>query len=178
MKKSWWIMLLLWVPILLSGCRNNKWNVLDWPWMINELSNNYSVDTQMRWDNIWEDIFVYDNDGNLIFSLVNGEPQYLVDLFDNYLVIDSWTSASQRSMIVYNVETKNKIFETDYYPWEEWLVIWEWNIEYYKKVNESEFASLPECENEYDNWYVERYWYDIWLDMDADLWDVRCAYFE
>jgi hypothetical protein len=47
---------------------------------------------------------VYDKDGNLVLSLDDkNQPQYLFTLYENYLVLDSGTSASQREILVYNI---------------------------------------------------------------------------
>jgi len=53
-------------------------------------------------------------------------------------------------------------------------------ITYYKQIPDSLLwdYKLPECETEYDNGYIEKYGYTIWKNMDADLWDLQCAYFE
>jgi hypothetical protein len=40
----------------------------------------------------------------LVLSLEDkNQPQYLFALYENYLVLDSGTSASQREMLVYNI---------------------------------------------------------------------------
>ena len=148
--------------------------------MTNEVSS-YSVDVQERLNAVGEDIFVYNDSGNLILSLQDQEqPQYLFALYDNYLILDSGTSASSREMLVYNIPSGKIIFKTDYYPWENWLVLNDNNITYYKQIPESLLWDyvLPKCETEYDNGYIEKYGYTIWEDMDADLGDLQCAYFE
>ena len=147
--------------------------------MVNDVSS-YSVDVKERWEFPWEDVYVYDN-GKLIFSLEDkNQPQYLFALYENYLVLDSGTSASSREMLVYDVKSGNKIFETDYYPWEDWLVLNDDNITFYKEIPETLFwdYALPNCENGYDNGYIEGYGYTIWEDQANDLGDIQCAYFE
>ena len=54
------------------------------------------------------------------------------------------------------------------------------NITFYKEIGESLYWDymLPDCENEYDNGYIENYGYTIWEDQANDLWDIQCAYFE
>jgi len=154
------------------------WDIMDWPWMVNEVSS-YSVNTQERWEFPWEDIYVYDDNGNLVLSLEDkDQPQYLFALYENYLILDSGTSASQREMLVYDIKSGNKIFETDYFPWEDWLVLEGNNITFYKKIDESAYWELPDCQNEYDNGYIGSYWYTIWEDQVNDLGDIQCAYFE
>ncbi len=153
---------------------------MDWPWMVNEVSS-YSVKVQERWDMVGEDIFVYDDSGKLSLSLQDqNQPQYLFALYDNYIILDSGTSASNREMLVYNIPSGKVIFKTDYYPWENWLVLNDNIITYYKQIPDSLLwdYKLPECETEYDNGYIEKYGYTIWENMDADLWDLQCAYFE
>jgi len=154
------------------------WDIMDWPWMVNEVSS-YSVNTQERWEFPWEDIYVYDDNGNLVLSLEDkDQPQYFFALYENYLILDSGTSASQREMLVYDIKSGNKIFETDYFPWEDWLVLEGNNINFYKKIDESAYWELPDCQNEYDNGYIGSYWYIIWEDQANDLGDIQCAYFE
>lgn len=159
---------------------DSVWEIMDWEWMVNETSS-YIVDTKARLDYPWEDIYVYNNYGNLVFSLENNnQPQYLFALYDKYLILDSGTSASKREMLVYDIEEAAKVYETDYYPWEKWLVLNDNNVTFYKEIDQSMLweYSLPQCENEYDNGYIEEYGYTIWEDQANDLWDIQCAYFE
>jgi hypothetical protein len=53
-------------------------------------------------------------------------------------------------------------------------------VEFYKKIDDSHLwdYTLPQCEDEYANGYIEKYGYTIWDDMDSDLGDIQCAYFE
>ena len=148
--------------------------------MVNNVSY-YNVDTKERLEGVWEDIFVYDEDGNLVLSLDDkDQPQYLFILYENYLVLDSGTSATQREMLVYDIPSWRVIYRTGYYPWEYWLVLNDDNITFYKEIPESLWGdyTLPDCENEYDNGYIENYWYTIWGDQANDLGDIQCAYFE
>ena len=173
------IFLLIVIICVLVFKKNNMWDIMDWPWMVNEVSS-YSVDVKERNNMVWEDVFVYDDDGDLVFSLDDqNQPQYLFALYENYIVLDSWTSASRREVLVYNIESKSKIFESDYYPWDYWLVINDNIVRFYKEIDESEIAwSLPQCENEYDNWYIQKYEYLIWDNQINASWDPQCAYFE
>ena len=153
---------------------------MDWPWMVNEVSS-YSVDVKERWGFPWEDVYVYDEMGNLVLSLIDeNQPQYLFALYENYIILDSWTSASQRDMLVYDIKSGKKIFETDYYPWENGLLLNDNIIEFYKRIDDSLLSNytLTECESEYDNGYIENYGYTIWEDQANDLGDIQCAYFE
>jgi hypothetical protein len=83
-------------------------------------------------------------------------------------------------MVVYDVKSKNIIFKTDYYPGENWLVLNDNIITFYKEIPETLLwdYTLPNCKNEYDNWYIESYGYIIWEDQANDLWGIQCAYFE
>jgi len=155
-------------------------DIMDWPWMVNEVSS-YSIKTRERWEFPWEDIYVYDDNENLVLSLEDkNQPQYLFALYENYLVLDSGTSASQREMLVYYITSWKVIYKTDYYPWENWLVLNGDSITFYKAIDQSLYweYTLPNCENEYDNGYIESYWYTIWEDQANDLGDIQCAYFE
>ena len=162
------------------NAEENDSGLVDEELLENEFSS-YKVDTKNRLDALWEDVFIYNSDGDLVLSLVDkDQPQYLFALYDNYLLLDSWTSASQRDLIVYDIKLGNKIFVTTYYPWEDGLVLSGDSVVYYKEIDQSSYwdYSLPQCNTEYENWYVEKYGYTIWNDMDADLGDIQCAYFE
>lgn len=175
-----WAIILVIVILIIVFKKDNSWNVMDWPWMVNEVSS-YSVNAKQRPDFPWEDIYVYDGNWNLVFSLENNEqPQYLLKLYEKYLILDSGTSASQREMLVYDVSLGKLIYKTDYYPWEDWLVMNDNNITFYKKIDESLYwdYTLPNCQNEYDNGYIENYGYTIWEDQANDLGGIQCAYFE
>jgi hypothetical protein len=104
----------------------------------------------------------------------------LFALYERYLVLDSGTSASSREMVVYDIPSWKIIYRTDYYPWENWLVLNDNNITFYKEITKDLYwdYSLPSCETEYDNGYIENYWYVIWEDQANDLGDIQCAYFE
>ena len=159
---------------------DNTWNIMDWPGMVNDVSS-YSVKTSMRNSMPWEDIYVYDENDKLVLSLNDeNQPQYLYALYENFIVLDSWTSASQRDMLVYDIPTGNKVFQTNYFPWEKWLTLNGNEITFYKKIDNSLLwnYTLPQCEGEYDNGYIEKYGYTIWEDQANDLGDILCTYFE
>lgn len=83
--------------------KNNMWDIMDWPWMVNE-NLSYNVETGERWEFPWEDIYVYDDNENLVLSLEDkSQPQYLFALYENYLLLDSGTSALHREMLVYDI---------------------------------------------------------------------------
>ena len=195
MKKKWVIILcvvvliiVIWLLIFRKGEKviNVWWDIMDWPWMINEPLmvnevSSYRVETKQRWELPWEDIYVYDDNGNLVLSLKDkNQPQYLFALYENYLILDSGTSASQRDILVYDILSWKVIYKTDYYPWENGLLLNDNNISFYKEIPESLLGEykLPNCKNEYDNGYIENYGYTIWEDQANDLWDIQCAYFE
>ena len=188
MKKKWLVVLcviiLIFIICLLVFNRRNKavnnWDIESWLWIVNEVSS-YSVDVKHRWDFPWEDIYVYDDNGNLVLNLEDKEqPQYLFTLYERYIVLDSGTSASSREIIVYDIPSWKIIFRTDYYPWENWLVLNDDNMTFYKEIPQDLYwdYTLPKCENEYNNGYIESYWYTIWDDQANDLGDIQCAYFE
>ena len=183
MKKKIVVLLCMFVLIVIIWIlvfkKDNKWDIMDWPWMVNEVSS-YSVDVKERWEFPWEDVYIYDDKGNLVL-LLNDEtqPQYLFALYENYVILDNGTSTSQREMLVYDIPSWKLIYQTDYYPWENGLVLDDNNITFYKGIKESEIGwSLPQCVSEYDNGYIEKYWYTIWEDQSNDLGDIQCAYFE
>lgn len=192
MKKSlllsllWFVVLLVVVWLLILN-KDDSWSVewlwdpvLNWIWMVNEVSS-YSIYIKSRWEFMWEDVYVYDENGNLVLSLDDEKlPQSFFVLYGNYLVLDSGTSASQREMLVYDIPSWKIIYKTDYYPWEDWLILNGDNINFYKEIDQSLYwnYTLPNCENEYNNGYVERYEYTIWGVQANDLRDIQCAYFE
>jgi len=148
----------------------------------NTVAIKYTVKTGDRWDNVWEDIFVYDEDDNLVLSLVDqDEAQYYFSIQWNYIILDNWTSASQRSIQVYDITKGVIVFETDYYPGENELEQ-DWNIiRFFQRIeneNLSKYPTLAICENEYDNGYITMMEYTIWQTSAKDLQQVKCAYFE
>lgn len=192
MKKIWLNLILL-IALLVTWCTTQS--IINNP-AINPIKKTvlvenqeepvvdirYTIKTGDRWENVWEDIFVYDENDNLVLSLVDEEePQYYFSLLWNYLVLDNWTSASQRLIQVYDIANGTKIFESDYYPWEDGLTQ-EWNtIRFFQRIdnaNLQDYTIWVICENEYDNGYIELYWYELWKDSATSLWTIKCAYFE
>lgn len=170
------ILIVIWILVF----KDNNWDIMDWPWMVNEVSS-YSIKISPRDSMPWEDIYVYDEKNNLALSLNNeDQPQYFYVLYGDFIVLDSGTSASQREMLVYNIPSKKLIYKTDYYPWEKGLILNDNIVTFYKKINDSELSNytLPQCENEYDNGYIEKYWYTIWEKQANNLGNIQCAYFE
>jgi len=185
MKKSLvWFLGLVILAIMVWLFFLNKdekwWDIMNGSKMGNEVSS-YSVSIQERWEFPWEDIYVYDNNDKLVLSLEDkNQPQYFYVLYWDFIVLDSGTSVSMREMLVYNIPSGNKIFQTDYFPWNNGLVLKGNEIKFYKKIDDSLLwnYTLPDCENEYDNGYIESYGYTIWEDQVNDLGDIQCAYFE
>ena len=191
MKKTLLIVLVFLSSISLSGCRRNKDEKeenLNSNIHLNDISetmrndvSSYSIKTSPRNSMLGEDVYVYDKEWNLVLSLDDqNQSQYLFALYWNFIILDAGTRASQREMIVYNIPTGERIYETDYYPWDNWLVLDEDNINFYKKIDESLYGNytLPNCDNGYDNGYAESYGYVIWGNQANNLWDIQCAYFE
>lgn len=193
MKKLQLILISL-ITIVAAGCTTQ--NVVNNPTGIDIPTDNtpsvdetapvveskYTIKTGDRGDNVWEDIFVYDEAENLVLSLTDeNEAQYYFSNIGNYLVLDNGTSASQRLIQVYDISKGEKIFETDYYPWGDELEQ-EWNtIRFFQRIeneNLSKYPTLAICENEYDNGYITTMEYTIWETTAKDLQQVKCAYFE
>jgi len=193
MKKLQLILISL-ITIVAAGCTTQ--NVVNNPTGIDIPTDNtpsvdetapvveskYTIKTGDRGDNVWEDIFVYDEADNLVLSLTDdNEAQYYFSNIGNYLVLDNGTSASQRLIQVYDISKGEKIFETDYYPWGDELEQ-EWNtIRFFQRIeneNLSKYPTLAICENEYDNGYITTMEYTIWETTAKDLQQVKCAYFE
>ena len=193
MKKTILMILICTVWVLFIGYWwNKKIETSDWNMRLSQNLNNrsavlenevssYSVKTSVRDSMLWEDIYVYDDNGNLVLSIDDEtKSQYLFALYENFLVLDCGISTSQREMLVYDIPSGRVVYKTDYYPWENWLVLNDNDIEFYKKIDKSAYweYTLPECENGYGNWYIENYGYTIGEDQANDLGDVQCAYFE
>ena len=184
MKNKWviifGIIILIVIICIFVFKKDNIWDIMDWPWMVNEVSS-YSVKISPRDSMPWEDIYAYDENNNLVLSLDDeDQPQYFYVLYGDYIVLDSGTSASSREILVYNIPSGKLTYKSNYYPWDKWLRL-NWNeITFYKEINNSELSNytLPNCENEYDNGYIENYGYTIWEEQANDLWDIQCAYFE
>ena len=191
MKKILFTIFVCSMWVFLSGCWWNKDETDKSNESLNTINNvaenvenevlSYSVKTSPRSSMPGEDIYIYDSSDNLVLSLNDeNQPQYLFALYENFVILDSWTSASQRDMLVYDIKSGNKIFRTDYFPWENGLVLNDNEITFYKKIDNSllwEYI-LPKCENVNDNGYIENYGYTIWEDQANDLGDIQCAYFE
>ena len=166
---------------------NIRPSVENWQWQeeIQEPTEEivvYTVQTGDRGENVWEDIRVYDESWDEVFSLIdNDEAQYFFDIQWKYLILDNGTSASQRLVQVYDVQKWEKIFETDYYPWEDDLQL-EWNIiRFPQRIDNwdlSDYSTLAICENEYDNGYTTTMEYTLWQTSAKNLKQVKCAYFE
>ena len=61
MKKSLgvtalWAIILIIVVLIIAFRKDDSWDVMDWPWMINEVSS-YSVRVEERDEYPWEDVF-------------------------------------------------------------------------------------------------------------------------
>jgi len=197
MKKLFWLFLAVLLTALLTGCRWSKdkgeWGLNNWKWELNNSEkslngwawmtySSYYVKTFSRNFSIpWEDIYVYDENNNLVLSLDDKEqPQRFYVLFENYLVLDSWTGVNGREVLVYDVKSGDKIFQTDYDLRNNGLIR-DFNVvSFYKKVDDSLLSGyvLPQCDSERYNGYVERYEYVIWETQANALWDIQCAYFE
>ena len=146
------------------------------------IETKYTIKTGSRWENVWEDIFVYDEDENIVLSLVDqDEAQYYFAIQWNYVILDNGTSASQRLIQVYDISKGEKVFEADYYPWENGLEL-DWNIiKFFQRIQNEDLSKYPTlaiCENEYDNGYITSMEYTIWQKSAKDLQQVKCAYFE
>lgn len=190
MRKLQFVLAVL-VVVFISWCTHNiVKNTIDvsnevdsqWEDLLNTTNIVYTVKTWDRWDNVWEDIFVYDGDKNLVLSLVDqDEAQYYFAIQWNYIILDNGTSASQRLFQVYDISKGEKVFEADYYPWENSLEL-DWDIiKFFQRIqneNLSKYPTLAICENEYDNGYITNMEYTIWQKSAKDLQQVKCAYFE
>ena len=180
--------LLLIIPvfalILLTGCTNVDDNILDGPWMINEnneivVSHTYRAETLERIEMVWEDINVYDENDELVFSLVDNEdPQYLFAVEWKYLVVDLGTSADIREVKIYDIETNELVFHENYVSRDWSLALTEAWLDFYQKLDPNKADELPICENDNDNWYVSLYTFDFGTLTVKDTWVKKCTYFE
>ena len=157
----------------------SKLQLNDMPKLLVENENStYTVDTEIKEWLKWENIFVYDSDWELVFSLKDSEEvYYFFVLYKNFLVLDKWIGSLDSNIVVYNVKTGNLIFETDYYPWEKWLIINDDKIEFYKRIDESLLSdsSLIQCDGgEAEKVFVEKYLYNVWDISAINMGDVQC----
>lgn len=151
------------------------------PWISNP---TYTVKTNDRRDVPGQDIYVYDSSWSEVFSLLSQDPHYFFQLVDTSLVIDLWTSASQRTVDVYDIPSKTKIFTSLYYPSEkESLLINNTTMQFYYGVwkdsqwTESKPVNAPSCSGQY-NGYVEMRSFNL-LSHKIDTTGIfTCAYFE
>lgn len=161
--------------------QNIDYEIENWG-LIESRDVTYSVKTEAKSSLKWENIFVYDNNWNLVFSLDDeSEIYYFFVLYENFLVLDKGADALDSSVVVYDVKSGNLVFETDYYPWETWLVINDDKVEFYKILDESLLSGLllPECdEKKISSGYMEKYLYVVWEASIMETEDVQCMYVE
>jgi len=148
------------------------------------ISENYTVKHIARKDAPGEDIFVYDKAKKEVLSLVNEDPQYVYKLVGDNLILDLWTSASSRILAIYDIPSKTKIFESNYYPsGKKSLAVKNNVVQFYTEVR-NEFdglenipADAPNCSTTY-NGYVETKTFDLTTKKVTATWIFTCAYFE
>ena len=147
-----------------SNSSNSSWRILS----INKKSNQVKlISTSSIASNVWNS---------------NSEISFKSSSLNNLLL-----SKVSSDGIAYNT---NKIINSDYsigvVPPSEFSIealrsaLNDNSVVYYKEIAQSSYwdFSLPKCNTEYENGYVEKYGYTIWDDMDADLGGIQCAYFE
>lgn len=171
------------VLLFFTWCTQIDNNVLDGQWMIYESNDvnihTYSAEVQSRSGMIGEDINVYDENWDLVFSLVdNDDPQYFFEITWKYLIIDLWTGSLIKNVRIYDVELWKNIFDEEY-------VFTDWSLElttswllFFKKQDPTLAKELPICENEYDNWYISLYSFDFSTLKVEEEKEKRCLYFE
>jgi len=147
-------------------------------------NEQYIVKTIGRGGNVGEDIYVQDKAGNAVLSLVNGDAQYVYKLLDHYLILDIWTSAGSRTLAIYDLQTKMKIFETNYYgglsnslSLKGNIIQFYYTIRYEYQWLENMPSDAPHCAATY-NGYIETRTFDITTRQLTKTWKYTCAYFE
>ena len=146
-------------------------------------NDNYTVKTVIRSGNVGEDIYIYDKLGNPTRALLSGDAQYVNKLVGNYLVLDIWTDASQRTVAIYDLRHKTKIFESDYHCSNTCLTVEDNKVQFEYTIRtdfqwlENEPADAPHCSAVY-NGYTEKMIYDLTTQQLTKTWKYTCAYFE
>jgi hypothetical protein len=130
-----------------------------------------------------EDIHVYNNSWTEVLSLVSDDPQYFYALVWNSLLIDIWTSASQRNFAIYDIPRKLKIFESTYHCSNTCLTVSGNIVQFYYKIwneydgQDKRPVDAPSC-TWLDNGYVETRSFDLQTKTTQESWIFTCAYFE
>lgn len=146
------------------------------------ITSLYTVKTQQRASTPGEDIFVYNQSWVEVFSLTSEDPQYFFQLVDTSLIVDLWTSASQRTVDIYDIPSKTKIFSSIYYPSDKKsLLVDNRTLHFLYAINTHGLnnppANAPSCEEPYNGYVEERTFNLIHHTIDT-TWVFTCAYFE
>lgn len=140
-----------------------------------QTNDTYTVKTEMGNDIPWQNIYVYDKAGVKVFSLIaNGEPslQFFAGMDGSYLIVDYGTSPDIRSLAVYNIQTQQKLFTSEYCPQN-----WAKGNGLYAEWNKVFFATLV-----FSKWRFDGKWQipqpKILPTCPSDRWEESIGYSE
>lgn len=139
------------------------------------IEDSYTTKTTPHKEAPGEDIFVYNN-WEEIFSITSlDRPTYLHKLIENILFVDEWTSAGNRTIIVYNLKDKGIVLETQYY----------WELEINEESQTLIYPSMNYEKPEYtqttcweQEWYFQKYSFNYNTFQLEKTWKVYCSYVE
>lgn len=140
-------------------------------------AEEYQIKTEAKDDAPWENIYLYDETWNKIFSLINTNdpaPQYFKKIVGNNLIIDYGTS-SERIFAVYDISTKQKIFESAYHEAGSGFIINKENILFEYRV--VDWKNLAPC-SWLDNGYIEKRYFSFSTRKLEKTGNISCTYFE
>ena len=146
-------------------------------------NETYTVKTVSRGGDVGEDIYIYDKSWNPTRALLSGDAQYVEKLVGNYLVLDIWTDASQRTVTIYDLRHKTKIFESNYHCSNTCLTVDDNQVQFEYTIRndfqwlENEPTDAPHCSAVY-NGYTEKRIFDLTTQQLTKTWKYACAYFE
>ena len=140
-----------------------------------EQKDNYTTSTKPHTKSVWEDIFVYNNWTEILAIESNDRATHLYKLIDNRLFIDEWTSAWNRTMIVYNLDNQSILKEIKYY----------WQKEINENDNTLIYATMTYDKPENSEttcweqeWYFQKHSFNYKTLKSENSWDIYCSYVE
>jgi len=151
---------------------------------LGQTDTKYTIKTWARDAMPGEDIRVYDKTWKEVLSLLSEDPQYVYALVWDTLILDIWTSASQRIFAIYDISSQNKIFQSTYYPSEDdslaiqgTAILFSYKIWNIYDGKDTKPSDAPSCTG-LDNGYVEKRSFDFVQRKMSSSWTFACAYFE
>lgn len=140
-----------------------------------EVKNNFTTKTTPHKEAPGEDIFVYNNWQEILSIVSTNRATYLYELINNIMIVDEWTNAWNRNIIVYNLNTKNIILDDIYYG--SFETNKDTNTIIYPKMNyDKPENSKVECWEQ--EWYFQKHKFNYQKLENTKIWEVYCSYVE